>query len=58
MKLLYFILLVLALVCGILTIIGVPPFFSIIIVLCISLSIPQLFDPGFDLVLFFESCGQ
>ena len=58
MKPLYLILILLALVFGILTMTGVMPFFNLNTVLCISSSMPQLFNPEFDLALFFESCGR
>ncbi len=58
MKTIYLILMVFGLVFGILTIIGVLPFFNLNTIICISVMIPELINPEFDIILFFESCGR
>ena len=58
MKTIYLILMVFGLIFGILTIIDAIPFFNLNTIFCISLVIPELINPEFDIVLFFESCGR
>lgn len=58
MKPIYLILMVFGLIFGVLTITGVMPFFNLNTIFCISLAIPALINPEFDIVLFFESCGR
>ncbi len=58
MKTIYLILMVSSLIFGALIVIGVPPFFNLNTILCISLMVPQVINPEFDIVLFFESCGR
>ena len=49
---------VFGLIFGILSIIGVMPFFNLNTIFCISLMMPEIINPEFDIVLFFDSCGR
>ena len=54
----YLILIVFGLIFVVLTITGVMPFFNLNTIICTSLAIPELTNPEFNIILFFESCGR